>query len=87
VRKLLTDRLKLYRKSWFEQRDSGNGRISDDTYVLEIPLHDLEMERRRAAAALFGSIQSDSQVALVKHLATICCGKSAAKIGKSTANT
>jgi len=37
MRKLLADRLKLYRKSWFEQRDGENGRISDDTYVLEIP--------------------------------------------------
>jgi len=45
------------------------------------------MERRRAAAALFGSIQSDNQVALVEDLATICRGKSAVKTGKSTANT
>jgi len=37
MRKLLADRLKLYRNSWFEQRDGENGRISDDTYVLEIP--------------------------------------------------
>jgi len=87
MRKLLADRLKLYRKSWCKQRDGENGRISDDTYILEIPPHDLEMERRRAAAALFGSIQSDNQVALVKDLATICCGKSAAKIGKSTVKT
>jgi len=31
VCKLLSDSLKLYRKSWIEQRDGENGRISDDT--------------------------------------------------------
>jgi len=45
MRKLLADRLMLYRKSWFEQRDGKNGRINDDPYVLEIPPYDLKMER------------------------------------------
>jgi len=45
------------------------------------------MEQRRAAVALFGSIQSDNQVALMEDLATICRGKSAAIIGKSNTRT
>ena len=85
LRKLLPDRLKLYRKGWFEKRDGKNGRMNDASYVLEIPPHNLEMERRCTAAALFGGIQAENQVALVEDLATICRGKSAAKIGKSAA--
>jgi len=74
MRKLLADHLKLYQKSWFEQRDGKNGQINDDPYVLEVPPDNLEMERQRAAVALFGSVQSDNQVALMEDLATICRG-------------
>jgi len=78
-RKLLTASLKAYRKDWFEQRDDENGRTNNDPYILDIPPHGLEAERRRTAAALFGSIPSNNQTALVEDLVAICLHTGAKK--------
>ena len=69
---LLKARLKSYRKDWFEKQDDQAGRASTDPFDLDIPSHGVEVERRRTATALFGSVDHNNQTALVEDLVKIC---------------